>query len=155
MQIRDIPWQKQGDNWPAFFIREHFLAIAATAWAGFLQHGRGLVIGEVTLPSQGWVDWRQQAVAYRLAFLPLPEALDYLKQTNLPSNWPDEEYQSLRLKLAEYCAEGEIFLGLQGQGETLVLQLQNLAIAPRAAYAQFCQRREEFPCGPFSGPTLI
>jgi len=140
MRTQDIPWQKQGNHWQALFIRENFLAIAATAWAGMLRHGRGLVVCEVTLSDLATVNWHWEQVPHRLIFKPLPEAFDYLARLDLP----EAEQRTLQLALTDYCPEQEILLELQGQGETLVLALQNLAIAPADAYAQWHQRWDEF-----------
>lgn len=143
MRIRELPWQRQGDYWQPFFIRENFLAIAAVAHAGFLQHGRGLVVCHVELPMHVPVDWSRDLLDHQICFQPLPQALDLLSQLDMD----EEACIALSAALADYEPEREIMLWLRGNGDVQVMQLKNLAIAPAQAYAQLGQRWEEFQIG--------
>lgn len=143
MRIRELSWQRQEDYWQPLFIRENFLAIAAVAHAGFLQHGRGLVVGDVELPVHAPVDWSRDILDHQICFQPLPQALGYLSQLKLDT----ETCLTLSAALADYDPEQEIMLGLRGRGEVQIMQLRNLAIAPAEAYAQLGQRWDEFQIG--------
>lgn len=143
MRIRELPWQRQGDCWQPFFIRENFLAIAAVAYAGFLQHGRGLVVCDVELPTHAPVDWSRDLLDHQILFQPLPQALDLLRQLDAD----EETCIALSAALADYEPEQEIMLWLRGNGDVQVMRLKNLAIAPVEAYAQLGQRWDEFQIG--------
>jgi hypothetical protein len=140
MRIREVTWQSQGDYWQPLFIRENFLAIAAVAYAGFLQHGRGMVACNVELPTYAPVDWSRDLLDHQICFQPLPQALDLLSQLTVS----EETCIALSVALADYEPEQEIMLWLRGNGDVQVMQLKNLAIAPAEAYAQLGQRWDEF-----------
>ncbi|MBD2157689.1 hypothetical protein [Leptolyngbya sp. FACHB-16] len=143
MRIRELSWQRQGDYWQPLFIRENFLAIAAVAYAGFLQHGRGMVTCDVELPTHAPVDWSRDLLDHQICFQPLPYALELLSQLEVD----EETCITLSAALADYEPEQEIMLWLRGNGDVQVMQLKNLAIAPVEAYTQLRQRWDEFQIG--------
>lgn len=134
------PGQRQGGDWQPLFIREHLMAIAPMAWSGFLRHGQGMLVCTVEFPAGTVVDWSLDTVDYRMRFMPIPEAIEQLQVLRLDR----QEQAELAAALTHYYPRREIILWLSGYGETQVLRLKNLAIAPADAYAQLNRRWDEF-----------
>lgn len=140
-------WQDRSSHWQPLFIREHLLPLGHTAWAGYTTQGRGLVACAVT-GNLATLDWRCEVVRYRLQFVPLAGAADYLRCQGLPG----DRLEQLITAVQTYSPEHDLLLLLSSGGHPQVIWLRNLAIAPPDCHRQVCDRWAEFNLEPTGTP---
>lgn len=140
MQIRDSVWQGSFGYWQPQFIHQHILVIGYTAWQGYQESGRGMVVCEIQGPIAASMDWSLETVAVQQSFLPLDLANNYLRTLELE----ETAIESLLKAIATYEPSTAIVMLVIGNGTVDINLLQNLAIAPKDCHQQVFSRWEEF-----------
>jgi hypothetical protein len=140
MRIEDSVWQGSFGYWQNLFVQQNILPVGHTAWNGFLNQGRGIVVCQIDTPINGSVNWSVDTVKYDLQFISQLQANAYLQQLGIEEN----TVSNLLQIIASYEPnEAIIFLSI-GNGKIDINLLQKLAISPAECYKQVCQRWEEF-----------
>lgn len=140
MGLRDYVWQGCAGNWPPLFLRENYLFLGYTAWQGFCQQGRGVVICEVSLDQVAAVDWDRTAVDYSVRFITQAETQASLQSLNLQTSL----IEVVASTAATYDPQQAMVLLLRGDGQTTLSLLQNMAASPPECYRQVRDRWAEF-----------
>jgi hypothetical protein len=140
MQIRDSVWQGSFGYWQNLFIHQNILTIGYSAWQGYLESGRGMVVCDIQGPIAPSLDWRSEMLPVRQSFIPYVQANAYLENLKLE----ESSVESLIMAIASYEPSQAIVVLVIGNDQVDLNLLQNLAIAPRDCYQQVCSRWEEF-----------
>jgi hypothetical protein len=140
MRIEDSVWQGSFGYWQNLFIHQNILSIGHTAWDGFLNLGRGLVVCEINTLINGSVNWSVDTIKYDLQFISQLQANAYLQQLELEEN----TVPNLLQIIASYQPKEAIIFLSSANGQIDINFLQNLAISPVQCYQQVCKRWEEF-----------
>jgi hypothetical protein len=139
MKLEDTVWQGHFGHWQTLFIHQNLLTIGYTAWNGYLQSGRGLVICELETLSTMAIDWSIETIPFRRSFLPQEHIPSLLESLSL-----DDGSEMLLAAIATYDPTQSILLLVLGNGEAHFNLLQSLTIPPASCYAQVQQRWAEF-----------
>jgi hypothetical protein len=140
MRGRNDLWQGCFGYWQSRFTHHHILTIGYTAWKGYVDAGRGLVVCDVVEAVPSTIDWQVDAVAFNRAFIPQAQVVGYLQALDLGSGGVAD----LLPAIATYDPTQAIVLLITGSGTLDINLLQNLAIAPAECYAQVERRWAEF-----------
>lgn len=140
MRTRDELWKGYWGYWQNYFIHHHILIIGYTAWSGYINQGRGMVVCHVVDAIAPTIDWSLDAVAFERAFIPQAQAATYLKWLELEP----EAVNALLQAIADYEPTQSVVVLVIGNGTVDVNLLQHLAIAPADCYAQVRHRWAEF-----------
>ncbi|MBW4464769.1 MAG: hypothetical protein KME07_04925 [Pegethrix bostrychoides GSE-TBD4-15B] len=142
-------------DWQTQLIHHNLLAIGYSAWNGYLELGRGLVLCQLTAPLPEPMDWTVNSASLELRFVPESQVsqghlADFLADANhadLP-RLADQIQLALLPDLLEaistYDPERSLLLLVYGNGEFNLSLLQDLAIWPRDCYKQVRYRWDEF-----------
>lgn len=146
MRVEDSVWQGSFGYWQNLFIHQNILSIGDTAWKGFLNLGRGIVVCKINTPIDCSINWSIDNVRYDLEFISQLEANAYLQKLEL-----EETTVSHLLQIVATYEPNQaiVFLSI-GNGQIDINLLQNLAISPVVCYEQVCKRWEEFQPSPKS-----
>lgn len=144
MRIEDSVWQGSFGYWQHLFIHQNILSIGHTAWNGFLNSGKGIVVCTINTPIDGSINWSVDSVQYDLEFICHLDAKAYLQQFKLE----EKTVSNLIQIVATYEPDRAIVFLSIGNGQIDINLLQNLAISPVLCYQQVCQRWEEFQPSP-------
>lgn len=143
MRIQDSVWQGSFGYWQNLFIQQNILAIGYTAWKGFLNVGRGILVCHVETPINGSVNWSLDHVQYDLQFVSQLQASAYFESLKLDQTAVSNILQII----ATYDPQEAIVFLVSGNGQIDINLLQHLAIAPAECYDQVGNRWAEFqPC---------
>ena len=142
-------WQGCREHWQSAFIRENVLFLGHAAWQGYLTHGRGFVACEIAIADDAAsVDWRGDAVPYRIQYIPAVACPAYFEFNHVPADC----IHRLISVGQTYDPDREILTAIGGNGlrngPIEIDWLRNLAIAPPDCYRQVCDRWEEFTLEP-------
>lgn len=140
MQIPNDLWQGYCDYWQNRFIHHHLLTIGYTAWSGYLNEGRGLVVCKVVDRISPSTDWSIDTVTFSRAFRPQAQAAKYLQALELKR----ETVTALLETTAIYDPTQAIVLLIIGNGQVDINLLQNLKVSPSDCYEQVQRRWVEF-----------
>lgn len=140
MRPRNEFWQGCFGYWQNQFIQQNVLPIGYTAWNGYLNTGRGMVVCSVTDTISSCIDWEIDTVAFEQMFIPQAQVEAYLRVLELQT----EVVTALLKAIATYDPTQAIVLLLIGNGEVDINLLQHLAISPADCYAQVQHRWAEF-----------
>lgn len=136
-------WQGSCDDWIARFIDSNLLLLGYTAWEGYINFGRGLVVCEVKKPVNNLGKWEIEMMGCELKFIPESQVINYLQKSQLDR----ETILDFLEILTTYYPNDEIALLWEGNGQIELNLLQGLAISPAECHAQVRKRWSEFqPC---------
>ena len=137
MRRRNDLWQ--GGNWQDCFIQQSFLCLGYAAWGGYLNHGRGLLVCEITDVIPASMNWQIEPLGFMHQFIPHAQTVAYLQKV-VPEG---EAIASLEGAIATYDPTREIILLIQGNGAVEVHWLRP-KILLQDCYGQVWRRWTEF-----------
>ncbi|MUG92619.1 hypothetical protein F7734_09195 [Scytonema sp. UIC 10036] len=140
MQMRNEFWQGYFGYWQNRFIHHNILTIGYTAWNGYLNAGKGMVVCDVVDAIPTAIDWSVDTVSFNRAFIPQAQVTLYLQALELEK----DAVTALHKAIATYDPTQEMVILLVGNGAVDINLLQNLAISPAECYKQVQQRWAEF-----------
>ncbi|WP_017301417.1 hypothetical protein [Nodosilinea nodulosa] len=143
MRSQDAVWQGCFGNWQPLFIGEYWLPIGHAAWQGFVEHGRGMVVGEVAGVTAA-VDWRCTAVSYTLCFAAQAELANCWRRQGLAA----EQWPLLEEAVAAYDPAQDVILLLVGDSPPYITYLKGWAVPPPECFRQMGARQAEFNLAP-------
>lgn len=140
MRMRNELWQGYFGYWQNRFIHHNILTIGYTAWSGYANQGRGMVVCDVvdTIPPS--IDWSIDTVIFNRAFIPQAQVVRYLQALELEEN----AVSTLLGAIATYDPTQAMVVLAIGNGAVDINLLQNLAISPADCYKQVQKRWAEF-----------
>jgi hypothetical protein len=139
MLLKNSVWQSSFSNWQSLFIRENLLPLGHTAWQGFLNQGRGMVVCDLANDISS-VNWSLDLVEYTAHFLAEAKVTAYLQTLNLSAKLINDLVNIVQ----NYDLTKEMLLLINENGRISVYLLQNMAISTNSCYQQMQQRRSEF-----------
>lgn len=140
MRLRNELWQGCFGYWQNRFIHHNILILGYTAWIGYLNQGRGMVVCEVVDAIPPSIDWSVDTVIFNRTFIPQAQVARYLEALEL-ENKVDT---ALLNAIATYDPTEAIVVLVIGSGAVDINLLQHLAIAPADCYQQVQRRWAEF-----------
>ncbi|MBD2038346.1 hypothetical protein H6F76_25670 [Leptolyngbya sp. FACHB-321] len=140
MRPRNELWQGYFGYWQNRFIHHHLLTIGYSAWIGYKQHGRGVVVCDVVDTVTPSIDWSVDTVAFQQWFIPHAQAEGYLQAVALAP----EAVTAVLSAIATYEPTKAIVVLVIGNGTVDINLLQNLAISPPECCEQVQRRWAEF-----------
>lgn len=140
MRMRNELWQGYFGYWQNRFIQHNILTIGYTAWNGYVNVGKGVVVCDVvdTIPPS--IDWSVDIVTFNLAFVPQAQLTLYLQALEVDK----DAMTALHKAIATYDPTQAIVILIVGNGAVDINLLQDLAISPAECYEQVQQRWVEF-----------
>ncbi|MBF2079904.1 MAG: hypothetical protein IGR76_15640 [Synechococcales cyanobacterium T60_A2020_003] len=133
-------WRGNFDYWQNRFIQHNLLTIGYTAWLGYVNQGRGMVVCDVVDAIPPTIDWRIDTVTFHQAFIPQFQSCTYMQALELEKT----AVQALLESIATYDPAQAIVVLVTGDGAVDINLLQNLAISPANCYEQVRRRWAEF-----------
>ncbi|MGG6298023.1 hypothetical protein ACQ4M4_26810 [Leptolyngbya sp. AN02str] len=133
-------WQGYCGYWQNPFIRENLLPIGYTAWNGYLNTGRGIVVCTVVDTISSCIDWEVNTVTFHQVFIPQAQVEAYLQALELQP----EAVKALLKAISTYDPKRTITLLVIGNGAVDINLLENLKISPAECYVQVQHRWAEF-----------
>lgn len=140
MKAKDSVWQGHFGYWQNLFIHQNILVIGYTAWNGYANEGRGMVVCDVVDAVPPSIDWSIDTVTFNRMFIPQAQTASYLQALELEK----EAVTALLNAIATYDPTQAIVVLVTGNGEVDINLLQHLAIAPSECYEQVQRRWAEF-----------
>ncbi len=140
MQIGNELWQGYFGYWQNRFILHNILTIGYTAWNGYMNVGKGMVVCDVVDAIPPSIDWSVDTVAFNRAFVPQGQVTSYL-QTLEPEK---DALTALHKAIATYDPTQAIVIVIVGNSKVDINLLRNLGISPAECYTQVQQRWIEF-----------
>jgi len=140
MRMRNELWQGYFGYWQNRFIHHNILTIGYTAWMGYTNEGRGMVVCDVVDPVLPTIDWSLETVNFEQIFVPQVQVASYLHSLELEQ----EVVIALLNAIATYDPTQAIVTLVIGNGAIDINLLQNLATAPADCYRQVQHRWSEF-----------
>jgi hypothetical protein len=140
MRPRNELWQGYFGYWQSRFTHHNILTIGYTAWNGYRNQGRGMVVCEVVDVIPPTIDWSVDIITFNRAFIPEVEVGSYLPVLELEP----QGVTALLTAIATYHPAQAIVLLIIGNGTVDINILQNLAISPSECCKQVERRWSEF-----------
>jgi hypothetical protein len=81
--MRNELWQECFGYWQNRFIHHNILILGYTAWLGYANEGRGMVVCNVMDFISPLIDWSVDNVTYNRIFIAQAQAVKYLQQLQL------------------------------------------------------------------------
>ena len=140
MRMQNELWQGYFGYWQNQFILHNILTIGYTAWNGYVNLGKGMVVCDVvdTIPPS--INWSVDTVTFNLAFVPQGQVTSYLQTLELEK----DAVTALHKAIATYDPTQAIVILIVGNDTVDINLLQNLRISPAECYRQVQQRWVEF-----------
>ncbi|TVQ58097.1 MAG: hypothetical protein EA366_07385 [Spirulina sp. DLM2.Bin59] len=129
----------QSSYWQDCFIKQNLILLAHTANRGYLGHGRGIVLCQITETIPRTINWQLEQVSFTQQFIPQAQATSYFEKVNLA--W--EIIITLNEAIATYDPTREIILAIQKNSHVEVHYLRP-KIPLGEAYEQVQRRWSEF-----------
>lgn len=140
MRSQNELWQGCFGYWQNRFIHHHILVLGYTAWHGYLEAGRGMVVCNVVDAIPASMDWAIDTVAFNQTFIPQLRIKTYLQALELE----EETVTALLDAIATYDPAQSIVLLVTGNGAIDINVLQHLKVSPVECYKQVQHRWVEF-----------
>ena len=121
------------------WFSDHRLLLAAWAWQGFQQQGRGLVLVRATTLQGGPWPWSDEPSQYEPLYLSRAEArpaMDLLTHKR--------STQLIHTALETYNPATDLIAVVFFAQQPLVVQLTQMQVPPEEAFRQVKRRRDEF-----------
>jgi len=138
--MRNELWQGCFGYWQNQFIHHNILVIGYTAWIGYLNEGRGMVVCEVVDAISSSIDWSIDTITFNRAFISQVHLARYMQALDLG----EETVTALLNAIATYDPAQAIVLLLISNGEVEINLLHHLATSPADCFAQVQHRWAEF-----------
>ena len=140
MRIGNELWQGYFGYWQNRFIHHNILTIGYTAWNGYMNVGKGMVVCDIIDAIPPSIDWSVDTVAFNRTFVPQGQVASYLQKLE-----PEKDaLTALHKAIATYEPTQAIVIVIVGNGTVDINLLQNLGISPAECYRQVQQRWLEF-----------
>lgn len=140
MQTRDSVWQGDVGYWQNRFIDQNILTIGYTAWNGYLNQGRGMVVCHVLDGVSPSIDWHIDTVTFNQAFMPQAHVKNCFQVLQLEN----DAVTALLRAIITYDPTQAIVVLVIGNGATDMNLLQQLKISPADCYKQVQQHWADF-----------
>ncbi|MDJ0615901.1 MAG: hypothetical protein QNJ63_03970 [Calothrix sp. MO_192.B10] len=140
MRIGNELWQGYFGYWQNQFILHNILTIGYTAWNGYMNVGKGMVVCDVVDAIPTSIDWSVDTVTFNRAFVPQGQVSSYLQTLELEK----DAITALHKAIATYEPTQAMVILILGNGTVDINLLQNLGISPAECYKQVQQRWVEF-----------
>jgi len=139
METRNSLRQRHCGYWQDLFVEQNILMIGYTAWNGYLNQGRGMVVCHVLDVVSPSIDWGVDTVNFDLAYAPphLESCFHVLEVEN-------DAVTALLRAIATYDPTQAIVILVIGNGAMEINLLQSLKVSPAECYQQVQQRWAEF-----------
>ncbi|MGB3492176.1 MAG: hypothetical protein WBA57_05580 [Elainellaceae cyanobacterium] len=140
MRLQNELWQGYSGYWQNQFIHHHILVLGYTAWRGYLEAGRGMVVCNVVSAVPSSMDWTVDTVTFSQEFMPQGRVNIDLQALELE----EETVTALLRAIATYDPTQSIVLLVMGGGAIDINVLQHLKVPPAECYEQVQHRWVEF-----------
>lgn len=140
MRMRDELWQGNFGYWQNQFIHYNILLIGHSAWLGYQEQGRGMVVCEVVDAILPYMDWAIDPIAFHHTFVPQAQVSQHLQTMALASTAMAE----LLATISTYEPTTAIVVLVMGNNTVSINLLSHLAVSPADCYQQVQQRSVEF-----------
>lgn len=140
MRPRNELWQGYFGYWQNQFIHQNILLIGYTAWNGYLNTGRGMVLCNVMDTISSSIDWSVDTVTFNPIFIPQAQATTYLQRLELEL----KVITTLLKTIATYDPTQAIVILVISNGAVDINLLQHLKVSPAECYEQVQHRWAEF-----------
>jgi hypothetical protein len=140
MRPRNELWQGYSGYWQNQFIHQNILLLGYTAWNGYLNIGRGIVVCNVIDVISPSIDWSVDTVAFNPIFISQAQTTTYLQELELDSKIAT----TLLNTIATYNPTQAIVVLIVSNGAVDINLLQHLKISPAECYKQVQHRWAEF-----------
>jgi len=143
MKLKDSDWQGNFGYWQKSFIHNNLMTIGYSAWQGFLQHGRGVVVCDVDRTAIAPSNTGLEVTQFKSQFIAEQELISSIQAFSL-----DRELIAVLVQaVGNYVPDKEVVLLMKMEQHLEINLFQNLKIFPPDCYAQVSRRWEEFqPC---------
>jgi hypothetical protein len=140
MKLKDSDWQGNFGYWQKSFIHENLMMIGYSAWQGFLQHGRGVVVCDVDRKAIDPSNTGLEVTPFKTQFIAEQELITSIQAFSLDQDLITVLVQTIR----NYAPAQEIVLLMKMEQQIEINLFQNLKIFPPDCYEQVRRRWEEF-----------
>jgi hypothetical protein len=140
MRIPNDIWQGCSGYWQNRFIHHHMLILGSTAWIGYINEGRGMVICEVVDAIAPTIDWMVDTVSFDQQYIPQGQIGQYQQALKLEN----DAITALLGAIATYDPTQAMAIAIIGNGAIEINLLHHLKISPRDCYNQVQRRWAEF-----------
>ena len=143
MKLKDSDWQGNFGYWQKSFIHANLMMIGYSAWQGFLQHGRGVVVCDIDRSAIAPSNTGLEVAPFKSQFIAEQELISSIQSFSL-----DQELIAVLVQaVGNYAPDKELVLLMKMEQHIEINLFQNLKIFPPDCYAQVSRRWEEFqPC---------
>lgn len=133
-------WQEGSNDWQNQFMHHHILILGYTAWIGYINEGRGMVVCEVVDDIPSSINWQVDTVSFHRKYIPQVQSEQYLQALELPHN----SVTVLLDEMATYDPTQAIVVLIIGNSTVDINLLQHLKVSPSDCYSQVQRRWAEF-----------
>ncbi|NET54817.1 MAG: hypothetical protein F6K47_00995 [Symploca sp. SIO2E6] len=142
MRTQDSLWQGCFGYWQNLFIQQNLFSLGYTAWNGYLNTGKGIVVCNVVDTISSKINWEVDRVTFHQEFIPQGQVEAYLQALELQL----EAVTALLKAITTYDPNQAIVLLIIGNDVVDInfFYLQNMPITPPQCYQQVCKTWEEF-----------
>ena len=143
MKLKDSDWQGNFGYWQKSFIHANLMMIGYSAWHGFLQHGRGVVVCNVDRKDISTNNTSSEITQFKAQFIAEQELITSIQAFSI-----DQELIAILVQaVGNYAPDKEIVLLMKMEQHLEINLFQNLKILPPDCHTQVSRRWEEFqPC---------
>jgi len=143
MKLKDSDWQGNFGYWQKSFIHNHLMMIGYTAWQGFLEYGRGVVVCDIDRQEIAPSNTSLEVTQFKSQFIAEQELITSIQAFSI-----DQDLISVLVQaVGNYVPDREIVLLMKMEEHLEINLFQNLKIFPPDCYVQVSRRWEEFqPC---------
>ena len=143
MKLKDSDWQGNFGYWQKSFIHANLMMIGYSAWQGFLQNGRGVLVCDVDRKAIAPSSTGLEIIPFKAQFIAEQELIKSIQAFSL-----DQDLITVLVQaVGNYAPDQEIVLLMKMEQHLEINLFQNLKIFPPDCYEQVSRRWEEFqPC---------
>jgi len=143
MKLKDSDWQGNFGYWQKSFIHANLMMIGYSAWQGFLQNGRGVLVYDVDRRAIAPSNTGLEIIPFKAQFIVEQELITSIQAFSL-----DQDLITVLVQaVGNYAPDQEIVLLMKMEQHLEINLFQNLKIFPPDCYEQVSRRWEEFqPC---------
>ena len=143
MKLKDSDRQGNFGYWQKSFIHANLMMIGYSAWQGFLQNGRGVLVCNVDRRAIAPSNTGLEIIPFKAQFIAEQELITSIQAFSL-----DQDLITVLVQaVGNYAPDQEIVLLMKMEQHLEINLFQNLKIFPPDCYEQVSRRWEEFqPC---------
>ncbi|TYQ28049.1 hypothetical protein PseudUWO311_06350 [Pseudanabaena sp. UWO311] len=140
MKLKDSDWQGNFGYWQKSFIHANLMMIGYSAWQGFLQHGRGVVVCDIDRSAIAPSNTGLEVTPFKAQFIAEQELVKSIQAFSL-----DQDLITVLVHaVGNYAPAQELVLLMKMEQHLEINLFQNLKIFPPDCYEQVSRRWEEF-----------